>query len=305
MILLQYIDALLFVMAAWMLIFSFSCTPWGARLFSSRSRIDRLFLSLFVAGFVVAGWTKGPVTPEGARPLFNFIMALRGGGITGDDGVLARKAELETIAAYLDYSDAMISSGSNALADANARFDAAEQTLLADTSEIVYIQCFFPRSDPTAALTNHNIAVLAMQQTTVSNVLSRWIYFSDELAQEPTLYAEVDLGGGWTRLEQITNSWPSTELVQDVPCVRYDYRLPDALSGLVVAPDFDLRFGSELNGLQIGEGGTIVTDNTGDNLGYDETDNLFNGRVKVHYRSGVAVRVDIDGQTVTNGVYSL
>ena len=56
-------------------------------------------------------------------------MALRTGGLTGDNGVLARKTEFETIRAFAEYSDAMIQAGSNALAGAMTRFDDAEFAL--------------------------------------------------------------------------------------------------------------------------------------------------------------------------------
>lgn len=305
--LLQHIDAIAWIIGTWMVLFSLSCTPLGDKFFKqTKCKLHRALICFAVAAFSVAGWTKGPATSMGKKPLFNFVMALRNGGLTGDGGVLARKTELETVEAFVDYTDAMLTSASNSLAASMQRFDTAAFSLTNNPAEVVYIQSFFPREDPTVALTNHNLAVLAMRQAAASNTLSRWVHFSADLASEPTLYAEVCLETEWVRLEMITNTWPSTESIQGVDCVRYDYTLPESLVGVVLSPDFDLRFGSEENGLQIGGGGMIITDTNGvDHIGYDGWDTMCNGRVEILYKSGSAVRIDIDGQTVTNGVYIL
>lgn len=305
--LLQHIDAIAWIIGMWILLFSASCTPLGDKFFKqTKGKLHRALLCFAIAVFTVVGWTKGPMTPTGKRPLFNFVMALRSGRLTGDDGVLAQKTELETIDAFVAYADAMLISASNSLVISMQRFDDAAFTLTNNPAQMVYIQSFFPRDDPTVALTNHNLAVLAMRQATYSNVLSRWVHFSADLASEPTLYAEVTLEEEYERLGLITNTWPDTVSIQGVECVRYDYGLPDSLIGVVIFPDFDLRFGSEKNGLQIGEGVMIVTDTNGvDHIGYDGWDTMCDGRVDVLYKSGSAIRVDIDGQTVTNGVYVL
>ena len=196
----------------------------------------------------------------------------------------------------------MLASGSNIIAASEVRFASAEFALTNNPPELVYLQCFFPRSDPSAGLTNHNLAALAMRQATAGATLSRWVYFSSELAVEPTLYAEVAVGGDYVRLTQATNTWPATELFDGLPCVRYDYTLPPSMQGLVFSPDFDLRFGSELNGLQIGGGGLIITDeNNVSHLGVDATHIMCNGRVEVLYKSGLAVRIRVDGQDIKDG----
>lgn len=306
--LLYYIDAIVFVMGTWALFFSFSCTKLGGRFFSQFNGVaDRLAITLIIALFTLVGWTKGPITPTGTRPLFNLVMALRTGGLTGDNGVLARKTELETVRAFAEYSETMIQAGSNALAGAMARFDAAEFVLTNNPPEIVYIQSYFPREDPTVGLVNHNLAVLAMTQSSVDDVLSRWVRFSDDLVNAPVLYAEVSLdGASHTRLTEITNTWPNVEIKQGVECVRYDYRLPNSLVGIVLSPDYDLRFGSDENGLQIGAGGLTVTDvNGAEHIAVDGWREMCSGRVQVLYKAGSAVRVLIDGQQVANGVYTL
>ncbi|MDA3925197.1 MAG: hypothetical protein PF904_10925 [Kiritimatiellae bacterium] len=270
------------------------------------SRLDRIITAAIVAGIVMCGWTKGPVVNPANRHISQYILALVSGGIRDDSGVVAEQTQLNTVNAYIDLAAAMMTDSSNQFVSASIIFDNLADQLTNNPTPVVYIQSFYPREDPYVSLTNHNLAVLAMTQSSTSNVLSRWIYFSEDLVSEPTLYAEADVGGGYLRLTETTNTYPNTELKDGVPCVRYDYALPAGMQGVVFSPDFDLRFGSEENGLQIGSGGLEIVDtNNVSHLGADEWISICSNRVEVLHRGGVAVRVKIDGQIVTNGVYTL
>ena len=302
------IDIVIYFSGAWMLtlaVMSLPAVQWHLRGIAD-TRISRMFISALVAGFVMCAWTKGPVVNPESRYISQFVLALVSGGVRDDSGVVAEQTQINTVAAFVDLAEEMLVTASNELVNTSQRFDALKDQLTNNTQPIVYIQSFFPRADPYVALTNHNLAALAMKQSTSGSVLSRWIYFSEALAEEPTLYAEADVGGGYVRLEQITNSWPSTELVDGVECVRYDYSLPEGMRGVVFSPDFDLRFGSEENGLQIGAGGLeMVDDNNVSHLGANGWVTMCDGRVEVLHKGGVAVRVKINGAEVTNGVYTL
>jgi len=302
------IDILLFFFGTWILLLSLMSRSWakaGLKKIAA-TRVDRVIVSGLVSGIIMVGWTKGPVVNPASRHLTQFIMALVSGGISDESGVVAEVAQVNTIAAFGELAESMLQNASNALAETSQRFDILKDRLTNNPPPVVYIQSFFPREDPYVSLTNHNLAVLAMKQSTVSNTLSRWIYFSDELVSEPTLYCEADVGGGYVRLNEITNTYPTTELVDGIPCVRYDYALPDGMRGVVFSPDFDLRFGSEQNGLQIGSGGLEMIDSSEvSHMGSDGWITLSDDRVEVLHKGGVAVRIKIDGQEVTNGVYTL
>ncbi len=270
------------------------------------TRLSRTFFTAILASLVLVGWTKGPVVNPSSRHISQFVLALMSGGVRDDSGVVAEQTQLNTISAFVDLAEEMLHTASNELAKTSQRFDALQDQLTNNAQPVVYIQSFFPREDPYVALTNHNLAVLALQQSTSSNVLSRWIYFSDDLVNEPTLYAEADVGGGYVRLTEITNTYPNTELVDGIECVRYDYDLPDGMQGVVFSPDFDLRFGSAANGLQIGAGGLEMIDTNGvSHIGSDGWSTMCSGRVEVLHAGGVAVKIKIDGNEITNGVYTL
>lgn len=302
------IDIILFFVLTWIIILTLLSTGKGSKLISgfATTRLDRQIVSALVAAIIMTGWTKGPVVSPASRHISQYVLALITGGIRDDSGVVAEQTQLNTVNAFIDLSEAILDDCSNQFVNAAAQFDLLEDKLTNDPPPVAYIQSFFPREDPYVSLQNHNLAVLAMQQTTVSNTLSRWIYFSDQLAAEPTLYCEADVGGGYLRLNAVTNTYPNTELIDGIPCVRYDYRLPAGMLGVVFSPDFDLRFGSEQNGLQIGSGGLEMIDFAEvSHMGSDTWITICDGRVEVLHKGGVAVRLKIDGQEVTNGVYTL
>ncbi len=301
------IDIILFFLGTWMLLLSLMSRSWVRDLLKgfASSRLDRMIISCIVSCIIMVGWTKGPVVNPASRHISNFIISLITGGIRDESGAVAEAAQVETIAAFSELAAAMLTASSNALADVSIRFDDLTDRLTNNAQPVVYVQGFFPREDPYVSLTNHNIAVLAMRQTTVNNTLSRWIYFSDQLVAAPTLYAEADVGGGYVRLTEITNTYPDTVAIDGIPCVRYDYRLSPGMCGVVFSPDFDLRFGSPENGLQIGAGGIEMITNGVSRLGAEGWISICSGRVEVLHKGGVAVRLKIDGQEVTNGVYTL
>lgn len=302
------IDIILFFIATFILVLTVLNSRFGHAATNKflHTRLDRYFTSALVAAIVMCGWTKGPVVNPASRHISQFILALVTGGIRDESGVVAEQTQLNTVDAFIALSDAMLDDCSNSFVSASAQFDALSDKLTNNAPPVVSIQSFYPREDPYVSLTNHNLAVLAMQQTVYSNTLSRYIYFSNELTTAPSLYAEADAGAGYVRFTEITNTYPATVQIDGVPCVRYDYRLPEGMQGLVFSPDFDLRFGSDENGLQIGSGGLEMIDTSDtSHLGSSKWITLCNGRVKVLHKGGVAVRVNIDGQTVTNGVYTL
>lgn len=302
------IDIVIFFIAFFVIVLGVLNSRWGHRATDSflHTRLDRQITAVFVAAIMMLGWTKGPIVDPSRRHLSQFVMALVTGGIRDDSGVIAEQTQLNTVDAFIQLADNMLVAASNRFVEAGSRIDTLKVQLTNNPPPVVYIQSFYPREDPYVSLTNHNIAVLAMRQSTTSNVLSRWIYFSNELANEPVLYAEADVGGGYARLTEITNTYPDTVQIDGAPCVRYDYQLPPSLVNVVLSPDFDLRFGSLENGLQIGPGGLEMIDSSSaSHMGTDGWITLCDGRVQVLHAGGVAVRVKIDGQTVTNGVYTL
>lgn len=266
----------------------------------------RAIISLFLAGFLLVGWTKGPIYQQ-SRAVSQFILALVTGGIRDDSGLIAAAAEAETVAAFADYAAAITSAASQTVVNASSQFDDIREAITNDTTPTLYLQCYLPRADHAAGITNHNMSATLMRsrQRDHASMLSRWIYFSNAPLTAPSTFAEVDVGGGYLRLESITNSFPDTETVLGLPCVRYDYAVPPGMRGVVLFPDYDLQFGSEQNGLTISSDGVIVETPAKTHIGRFGSLFLANGRVEIIHHGGIATSLKIDGETMTNGVYAL
>jgi hypothetical protein len=144
-----------------------------------------------------------------------------------------------------------------------------------------------------------------VRQSADGETLSMWVWFSEEPSVAPGMCAEIDLGGGWGELCSVTNSYPDTESINAVPCVRYDFFVPEFARGTVFRPDYEVAFGSELAPLLVPSGGVTVETNGVTALPFSGTDSHFGGRAEVTYRGGIATALKIDGVAVTNGVYGL
>lgn len=281
--------------------------PWGQKLIApfASTRLDRCIVGLLIGGIIMCGWTKGPV-PIG-NTVAQFVTSLYSGGIVDVSGLVAASTEAETVAAFAELSGAITEAASATITDAQAEIDDVAFLITNATRKVVYVQCSLPRTDPLQGVINHNISAIVVRtrQSADAATLSRFIWYSAEPIVAPKVAAVVDVGGGPIALVAITNSFPSTELVQGIPCVRYDYALPEGLRNVVFFPDTELEFGCAGVPLEIPSGGVIVSDDTGSHLGYTGTDTYFNGRVKVEYLGGIAITAWLDAAKMTNGVYEL
>lgn len=280
--------------------------PRGKRLIApfASTRLDRCIVGLLLGGLILVGWTKGPLPVR--NTVAQFVTALRSGGIVDRSGLVAASTEAEAVEAFAALSGAIISSASQTVVNAYAEIDDVALLITNTPRKVVYLQCSLPRTDPMQGITNHNISavVVRTRQSADGATLSRYIWYSQQPDVAPGVVAEVNVGGGPIRLTAVTNSFPSTELIQNVPCVRYDYALPQTLRHVVFYPDTELQFGSTLTPLLIPAGGILVNA-AATHIGYTGTDTHFDGRVQVDYRGGIATALRIDGTTTTNGVYAL
>ena len=170
------------------------------------------------------------------------------------------------------------------------------------------MRCSLPRTDPLQGVTNHNISAIVVRtrQSADAATLSRFIWYSAEPIVAPRSPPWSMSAVGQSRWLRSPTHSPSTELVQGIPCVRYDYApCPRACAMLFFYPDTELEFGCAGVPLEIPSGGVIVSDDTGSHLGYTGTDTYFNGRVKVEYLGGIAITAWLDAAKMTNGVYEL
>jgi len=280
--------------------------PWGRRVIEpfANTRLDRTVIGLLLGGIIMVGWTKGPVSIGSTAA--QFVTALRSGGIIDESGLVAASTEAETVEAFAELSSEIINAASQTVVDAQSDIDDVAMLITNTPRKVVYLQCALPRTDPLQGITNHNISAIVMRtrQSDDGVTLSRYVWYSEQPEVAPGVVAEVDVGGGAVRLTAVTNSFQETESIQGIPCVRYDYTLPESLRKVVFFPDTELEFGSDNTPLLVPAGGIVVDDGS-QHTGWSGTDLYFGGRVQVIYTGGIATALYIDGNSITNGVYTL
>lgn len=267
-------------------------------------RISRLVVALLIGFSAHFAATKPPM-PTG-NVVAQFVTALFTGRIVDASGMVAASTQAETVAAFADLSIAIVAAASQTVVNAQSDIDDVAWLITNNTRKVVYLQCSLPRTDPAQGITNHNISavVVRTRQRADGAAISRYVWYSQVPAVAPSVAAVVDVGGGPIHLTAITNTFPDTIDIGGIPCIRYDYALPQGLRSVVLFPDTELALGSRESYLLVPAGGILVNDGT-DHLGYTGTDRYFTNRVQVDHRGGIATALYIDGSAVTNGVYAL
>ena len=280
--------------------------PWGRRVVKSFApdRISRIVVGLFVGGACFCGWTKGPVSV--GNTVAQFVTALSSGGMIDDSGLVASSAESETLAAFAELAGSISAAASQTVVNAQGDIDDLAFLITNTVREVVYIASDLPRADP-VQWTNHNIAATIEQvrQSEDGSTLSLWCWYSEEPVIAPGVGADIDVGAGWVTLTAITNYYPDTELINAVPCVKYDFAVPSDSRLVVFRPTYEIAFGQDSTPLLVPSGGVTVETNSIIRLPYTGVDAYISGRVEVVYHGGIATTLRIDGSTVTNGVYTL
>lgn len=265
--------------------------------------ISRALVGLFVGAVCFVGWAKGPVST--GRTVAQFITALHS-GIIDRSGLVASTSQTETVSAFAKLANAIIYSASNVIDQAQGEIDAVAALITNETRKVVYLAADLPRAEPTQH-TNHNIAatVERVRQSADGSTLSMWCWYSQEPVIAPDVGAEIDVGAGWVKLEAITNYYPAVEDINGVPCVQYDFGVPELARHVVFRPQYELGFGHSDAPLLVPSGGITVTTNDVTRLPFNGIDTYCGGRAEVVYHGGIATELRIDGIAVTNGVYEL
>jgi hypothetical protein len=266
--------------------------------------LSRAFVGLLVGATCFVGWTKGPVSQGSV--VAQFVTALRAGGIVDESGLVAKSAESETVAAFADLAGEIVYSASNVLAAASEDIAVVAYLITNESRRVAYIAADLPRADPQQH-TNHNIAatIERVRQSEDGSTLSLWTWYSQEPVIAPGVGVEIDVGGGWLPLVAVTNFYPATDEINGIPCVRYDFAVPALARHVVFRPEYELGFGHGAAPLLVPSGGVSVETGGVTRLPYSGIDVYFSGRAEVVYHGGIATGLRIDGNAVTNGVYSL
>ena len=262
----------------------------------------RIVLGVMICWAVYVGGTKPPGPGPGSARVAQLVFALSGGGIVDPSSVIGTATQLAAIEMFNAETASIVAAASNIVADALADYAALTNQLTSGNYSVAYVGYDFPRADPPAS-TNHNITatIQHVSSSGTTNGLSVWIYFSAAPATNVNVYLQASVADGeWIELPPGTNTWPATEVINTLPCVRYDYTVPPGMRGVPLKPFVDLKFGGYSPGqyLSVSDVGVIVVTNGVDcapYTGWDASHPDPFSNLAIRYIGGVAVEAVASG----------
>lgn len=272
----------------------------------AKNPFDRIIVGIILASTCIVAGAKNGISPKAY--MAQWVTALSEGVIVDESGAVARASESAVVEAFVNLAADINAGASNTVEQSTSRFAEVANMVTNTERKVIYLASFLPRSGTgQGAVTNHNIAATLerVRQSPDGLKVSAWIWFSEEPAFAPGIAADVDVGGGEFRLNAVTNWFPNTESVGGVPCVRYDFAVPQETAGTVLIPSYEVGFGSVGTPLTVPAGGISVITNGVTTLPFTGWDAYFGGALRVEYKGGIAVSATINGVAITNGVYSL
>lgn len=272
-----------------------------------RGRFGRFVFGLAIGVATYVGGTKTPPGPASTLQA-RFAQALADGSIANDGGAIAGAAQAKVIADFAALSQGIVAAATNTVDAASNEFDRVAGLVTNSERRVIYVSSYLPRSGTgPGGETNHNIAatIERLRPSAGGTNLTAWVWFSKEPFVSPGMRADIDVGAGSVLLANVTNSFPETEAINGVPCVRYEFAVPQAARGTPFIPAYEVGWGSVSAPLIIPAGGVLVSTNGVQVMPFTGIDTHFTGRVTVRYVGGIAVSVTIDGEAVTNGVHHL
>ena len=273
---------------------------------SIRRRPLRLAISLAL-GFVVLVGASKPTGQESSR-VAQFITAMRDGCVVDESGVVAKFTESETVRFFNQESGIIIAASSNQLYVATTNIAALVNTLTGTPRRVAYICADLPRADP-ASHTNHNIAAMVQRVDTTGGVERVWVWFSETPYAAPNISFDASVAdGSWVTLAAVTNTFPETETVAGVPCIRYDFRVPAGMQGVPLRPSYELAFGGYATNqfLNVPSGGVMLSTNGVDILPFTGWETRWPApwgtNLAIRYAGSIAMEVRWCGTNITGEV---
>ena len=255
----------------------------------------------------MSGGTKGPGGYASNR-IAQFITALRSGQVVDDSGVVAQFAESEAVRYFNMESQGIIDAASNSAAASIAQINALGSNLVANPFTCAYIAADLPRAEP-GVITNHNVDATLERATMTGSVIRAWIWYSQTPFQSPNVSVDASVSvSNWVTLVSVTNSWPNMTTVNGVPCVEYDFLVPDGMKGVPLRPNYELAWGgfNPAQYLTVPSGGLLVSTNNVSCLPYTGWDtnwpSPWGTNLQVQYVGGVAVKAIYKGTNYTGVV---
>ena len=254
---------------------------------------------------LVAAWYSSPsASSKGWVPSPRFLQLLtttNGGQIKDLSGTVASGITAASLAQLNAESAQITEAALTTTTNAYAQCVALTNQLLQADYDIAYLSLDLPRGTP--AETNHNIMITFEQTVQTPTNFTAWVWFSQMPATNVDLYVEYSIDGiSWPLLAPVTNSYPATEPIGSVECIKYIYTIPATISGVPLKPQYDIAFGGYKDGqyLSVASEGVVVTTNGVACLPYTGWDDYSSGTnsLLIHYTGGIA------DEAILNGVSS-
>ena len=255
---------------------------------------------------LLAGGTKGP--GGYSNRVAQFITALRSGLVVDDSGVVARYAETEAVRYFNIESSNIIAAARDSVTGSVAQITAMGAALTSTPYICAYIAADLPRAEP-HEWTNHNVAATIERVAQTGSVLRVWVWYSETPYEVPNVSFDASVAEDtWVTLTAVTNSWPSTETVNGIACVRYDFSVPSGMVGTPLRPGYELSFGGYLPSsyLIAPSGGVLVSTNGVERLPYTgwvcEFPSPWGTNLQVRFSGGIAMEANWMGSNYTGRV---
>lgn len=261
--------------------------------------LKRWAVAAAILAAIYVGGTK-PDQPAGRR-VAQLVMVMNDGTVVDPSSVLGRAVQIAAIEAFNEETAIIISNANMIVAAALDDYAMLTNQIAHADYSVAYLGYDFPRANPPET-TNHNItATIERVSAPGGETLSTWVYFSSQPETNVNLHLQASLAQDtWVDLEPVTNTWPVTEAVGALACIRYDYSIPNGMIGVPLRPHYDVLFGGPGEGqyLNVPDTGVIVSVGETDYApftGCDATNAAPFEMLAVEYLGGIAIKATAYG----------
>lgn len=249
---------------------------------------------------LIIGYGGGKPDPQPITSLYQLLTVRKDGKLMDLSGRVASGTVAAAMDAFAIEAAQIASALSNVVEDARGQCDALTNQLAGADYTAAYIALDLPRGTPAA--TNHNImAGFERVQQTATN-LTAWVWFSEMPATNVAVRVQYSIAEGqWEHLVPVSDSWPDTEAVAGVECIRYLYEIPSSIAGVPLKPQYEIEFGGYEPGeyLTVPAEGVTVQTPEAEYLPYTGWDTYGEGEdaLEVRYIGGIAVEAIWQGKS--------
>lgn len=241
---------------------------------------------------VIVGYGGDKPNPQPPEMVLELLTVLRDGSLTDRSGTVVSGSQAVALDAFAGEAWRIAAALSNVVESARASCVALTNRLAFADYSAAYVSLDMPRGVP--ADPNHNIMVGFEKVSQTPTNLTAWVWFSELPSTNVDVRVQYSVADGvWAQLASVANSWPATEAINGVDCVRYCYAIPAGIAGTPLRPQYEVEFGgyAAAEYLSVPESGVTVQVGEAEHLPYTGWDTYGDGEdaLQVRYVGGIAV----------------